>query len=283
MESPLRSKGGSSEAAFCDRLRTWAENLGFTVYPEIEGWDMVLCAKHEILIDNPRDYRGTNRGYGGQRVPAGAQLGIHAKLVANSDVLAQAVGPLAHHDPAYPALPFVAVPRHGESFAVLARHMGVGIVTGWQDQFVISVTARQRTSSKWLTLPPIASRAIQAGVPSPRSLGEWRLKALRFLEWARAQDSFAMDDLRRFGLNPSTCDSWLYPIAWKYADGKGKRAVVKVRTYRIQEGKHLPDAGYEDVMAELRAAGKLDPPPATLDPNPATLPLPLKQEGKTEP
>lgn len=251
--------GSASEQAFCERIRTWAENLGFTVYPEIEGWDLVLCAEHEILIDDPRPHRG-NFYAGAQRVSPGAQLGIHAKLVANAEVLAQVVGPLAHHDPAYPALPFVAVPRHGGSFHVIARHMGVGIITAHEDTFIITTRPRFDRVVRPLPLPPIASRAIQAGVPSPRSLGEWRIKALCFLEWARAQDAVVLEDLRRFGLHPSTCRHWLRPVGFRYADGTGKRAVVKLTTYRLREGARMPDQGYEDVMAELRAAGKLTPP-----------------------
>lgn len=253
----------SSEQAFCERLRAWAENLGFTVYPEIAGWDLVLCAEHEILIDPPDDYYPFGRSARAQTVAAGAQVGIHAKLKANADVLAQAIGPQAEHDPAYPALPFVAVPKHGESFAVLARRLGVGIIQAWEDTFVITVTARPADRSRPLALPPIASRAIQAGVPSPRSLGDWRIKALRFLEWARQQDSVTLDDVRRFGMHPERWrGAWLRPVGFKYADGKGKRAVVKLTTYRIREGKAtLPDVGFEDVMAELRQAGKLEPPP----------------------
>ncbi len=248
-----------SEAAFCERLRTWAENLGFTVYPEIDGWDMVLCAEREIMIDIPRSLEEGWAAY--QQVGAGVQIGIHAKLRASADVLAQAVGPLAHHDPAYPALPFVAVPRHGPGFAVLARHCGVGVICEWEDTFVVRVRPRPGRTPRPLSLPPIASRAIQAGAPSPRALGDWRIKALRFLEWARAQESIVLEDVRRFGLHPSRFAKWLRPVGFRYADGKGKRAVVKLTTYRIREGKStLPDVGYEDVMAELRKAGKLEGP-----------------------
>ena len=60
-----------TEVRLCDRIRAWAEALGFVVYPEVCGWDLVLVARDRVLQ------------LGRHAVSPGEQVGIHAKSWAN--------------------------------------------------------------------------------------------------------------------------------------------------------------------------------------------------------
>ena len=252
----------ATEVEFCDRLRDWAERLGFEVYPEVHGWDLVLVS------DKPRTFRLREWPHDGRdrwTVQPGEQVGIHAKLRANCDVLVQA----CVNDPTwrYPRYPFVACPEAGSSFRYVARRLGVGVIVGddqrsrrksWgQAKDVVDPTVKDwpaSHSNPVLDLPPVASRAIVAGAPSPRVLSSWRVKALRFLMEVRAQPerTFTVATLLGFGLSKSWVERWGEPVDWTEDVRRGKR--VRVRVYRLTEvAERLPDWGYRDVAAEMAA------------------------------
>jgi hypothetical protein len=238
-----------TEAQLCDVLRDWAEGLGFAVYPEVRGWDLVLVA--------PED-----RAIGRLDVAPGEQVGIHAKLRANCDVLAQALPPTTGGP--YPQHPFVAAPIAGQGFRAIASRLGIGVIATaqrprrrrWGQPEAGGPVVLERPSVQRgaphppLPLPPVASRAIVAGAPSPRVLSEWRVKALRFLACARGRATFTVATLEAFGLGRSWVDRWGVPVDWEL-QRRGNRA-VRVRTYRLtSKEEHLPDWGYRDVAAEL--------------------------------
>lgn len=236
-----------SEVNLCDRLRDWAERLGFEVYPEVAGWDLVL------VTGEPRTL-----GRHGLEVSPGEQVGIHAKLRANCDVLAQALpGDFASYGPTWR---MVAAPVTGRSFCYIAGRMGIGViqasppVPGYRDPGDPRVMQEPRRSdAQPLALPPVASRVIAAGAPSPRVLSPWRVKALRFLEATRAAGTFTATSLKGFGLSKSWVDRWGVATDWCLEDRRGK--AVRVRVYRLTDkADRLPDFGYSDVAAELSAA-----------------------------
>jgi hypothetical protein len=243
-------KASESEVDLCDRLRDWAERLGFDVYPEVHGWDMVLVSSEPRTL-----------GRYGLAVAPGQQVGIHAKLRPSCEVLAQAIV-----DPAWrrPHFPFVAVPQAGQGFRVIARHLGIGIILSdsagrrlarWGESkdpqiTVSSEPPRDPGEVKPLELPPIASRAISAGAPSPRVLSPWRVKALRFLKHARAEGTFRVSTVLGFGLSKAWVERWGDPIDWTVEIKRGKQ--VRVRVYKlVEKSQALPDFGYEDVAQEL--------------------------------
>jgi hypothetical protein len=244
------AKHTETEVALCDRIRAWAEGLGFEVYPEIAGWDLVLVTSAPRALD--RDHR--------YMVSPGDQVGIHAKLRANCDVLSQAVpGDFATYGPTFP---MVGVPVAGGAFKYIAERLGVGVIEApaATDAFHGYGNVRvsrfpRRSKMEPLSLPPVASRAIQAGAPSPRQLSPWRIKALRFLAFARAADGqrFAASDIKAHGLSKDWVDRWGIPVDWTTEVRRGKS--VRVRVYRLIDAvEKLPDHGYEDVAAELAAA-----------------------------
>jgi hypothetical protein len=239
-----------SEVALCDRLRDWAERLGFEVYPEVAGWDLVLVASRPIEL-----------GRNGQEVAAGEQVGVHAKLRANCDVLAQAVpGGLTYG----PTWPMVAVPVAGGSFRYISRLLGIGVIEAppaakpylTKGDPRITEDPRRSTLAP-LHLPPVASRVIVAGAPSPRVLSPWRVKALRFLAFARAaaETRFRASDVKTHGLSISWVERWGVPVDWATENRRGKP--VRVRVYQLTDNaERLPDWGYLDVARELLEADR---------------------------
>lgn len=246
-----------SEVDLCDRLRDWAERLGFEVYPEVAGWDLVLVATERVET-------GRLGGIFG-RAEIGYQVGIHTKLRASCEVLAQALPPAADYPFSYPHFGYVAAPRPGEGFRTLARHLGIGVID--TDPQARTWNGRAKSAGpdpvvrsqpplrldKPLALPPVASRAILAGAPSPRVLSEWRVKAIRFLIWARTQENFTTADLGRFGISRAWADRWGDHVDTVIEKRRGRP--VRVYRYRlVADVSRLPDAGYRDVAAEIAAA-----------------------------
>lgn len=253
-----------TEVDLCDRLRDWAERLGFEVYPEVNGWDLVLVATEPRVLGSLRSAR-EGQTLGPNTVPAGYQVGIHAKLRANCDVLMQAAAGAPKWS--YPQLPFVAVPQAGEGFQFVAYRLGVGVIetepharrqrrwgqeSGPRDP-VIREWPTPHTGHPPLKLPPIASRAIVAGAPSPRVLSEWRVSAIRFLIWARTADVFTIYDLDRFGISRTWADRWGELVETVTEQRRGRP--IRVRRFRLTtKADRLPDAGYRDVAEELARA-----------------------------
>ncbi|HVZ89605.1 MAG TPA: hypothetical protein VHG72_21770 [Polyangia bacterium] len=267
-----------SEVNLCDRLRAWAEGLGFEVYPEVSGWDLVLVCEKPTELERH-----------GTTIQPGEQVGIHAKLRPSCEVLMQAAP--GGDDDRGPRYPFVAVPRAGRGFKYIARRLGLGVIEAdaagkrlhWNSPerervIKISEDARpRRVDILQLKLPPVASRAIVAGAPSPRVLSEWRVKALRFLAFARSRSTFRCSDLVGFGLSKTWLDRWGDPVDWTTETRRGK--TVRVRTYKLTEKpENLPDWGYTDVAAEMLAVEPA--PPRIEEASPATqLALPEEASG----
>lgn len=243
-----------SEVDLCDRLRDWSERLGFEVYPEVHGWDLVLVADKPTALERH-----------GIEIQPGEQVGIHAKLRPSCEVLMQAVP--WNEDTPGPRHPFVAVPQAGHGFKFIAHRLGLGVIETdthgrrptWKrvelpPEIKIAEWPRARPPHvSQLKLPPVASRAISAGAPSPRVLSEWRVKALRFLAFARGRATFTCSELVTFGLGKSWVDNWGEPEDWTTETRRGK--TVRVRTYRLTtKEEKLPDWGYRDVAAEMLAA-----------------------------
>lgn len=225
-----------TEADLCDRIREWAEAAGFEVYPELQSWDLVLVAKMDRTLDL-------------LDVRMGEQVGIHAKLRANCEVLAQALFPDWESMP-YPDYAVVAVPKFGDGFSSVARRLGIGVITvEYSAKPVMRCHPRRAIGRPPLPLPSVASRAIRAGTPSPRQLSKWRESALTFLRWARAaaDGRITLADLKRHGISRHWAQTWLVSTGERGKDG---RTLV----YRLtDDARALPDHGYEDVYAELCA------------------------------
>lgn len=245
------------ETDLCDRIREWSERQGFEVYPEVSGWDLVL------VTAEPRTLDARGRAL---NVMPGEQVGIHAKLRANCEVLCQAY---PNADPEFvnwthgPTFPMVAVPVAGNGFSFVAARLGIGVITSPDERGPRIDTLPRRAQSKPLHLPPVASRAIVAGAPSPRQLSVWRVKALRFMAGVRATSDqrFTVTTLKAYGLSASWVERFGVAVDWTSEIRRGK--AVRVRVYRLTDkAEQLPDWGYKDVAAELWAADRKAQEPA---------------------
>ena len=252
-----------TEVHLCERVRDWLERLGFDVYPEVGGWDLVATTAEPRRIEK----------YSGRVVRPGEQVGFHAKLRASCQVLAQAIPPpsdgLGYR---YPRWPYVVAPSPGVGFRIVARHLGIGVVDAAPErarrrrrrtvsgalvvdpEVVVDPGYAPGPKSLQLDLPPIASRAIVAGAPSPRSLSKWRIGALRFLIWARRRETYAPADLDGFGINRRWAERWGELVRYEPRANRAGRS-YNCPVYRLTERAGvLPDAGYRDVLTELEAA-----------------------------
>jgi hypothetical protein len=241
-----------TEADFCDQIRAWAEAAGLEVYPEVSGWDLVLVARMDCQP-------------GRLDLRMGEQVGIHAKLRANCEVLAQCLPP-AWERSAYPDYAVAAAPKVGRGFRDVARHLGIGVLVGCYGGAIgFREQPRRVAGYPQLKLPAVASRAIRAGVPSPRVLSPWRERALSFLRWARANDGrISLNDLRAFELSLTRARLWLVDTGDRTPPAAGQRPRF---LYRLTAEAHrLPDHGYEDVYAELCAALDRDEGPPVASP-----------------
>ena len=146
------------EADMCKDLTAWFESNNFEVYPEADGWDL-LVVKGKI------------------------KFGIQAKLVPNMKVLTQAIksGPQYH---------IVAVGRSNTNtrdFILLARALGFIVIDMSEDQDLWlrhnRVILNSRFELDWfyyrqepgeVYVPPIKVN-LPAGVPSPKNVSQWKI------------------------------------------------------------------------------------------------------------
>lgn len=222
----------AKESDLCADFRDAAESDGWVVYPERAGWDLVLVWPGEAPVPS-----------GATLLEEGSQVGVEAKLRANADVLAQAIGHPMREGPDYRA---VLVPKASEAFVAVARAIGLGVYTyrhcgswryrgGWErPRKTVAAPARHWAPRKRLWLPPVVPRHA-AGVPSPRPLTPWRVRALRLCHRLRHQGYVTTQDFRELGLS---MDAWR--DRWVRRQYPGRGAV-----YVMVPGAELPDAGFE--------------------------------------
>jgi hypothetical protein len=234
------------ESDLCARFRTAAEADGWVVYPEVSGWDLVLV------------WPGVSPVPDGEVGPvSGDQVGVHAKLRANADVLWQAL--TAARDRRRPDYATVLVRVAGEAFRRVASELGLGVYTDrhcgpWSSRRcavrprkrVVAPATRIRDGDR-LWLPPVVSDA-PAGVPSPSALTPWRVQALRLCGRLRERGYVTRRDFSELGISPTT---WLADGRWLVRDG----SVGSLARYVAAPGRDLPDRGFK---AELEAILRVD-------------------------
>lgn len=209
-----------TEAEMCAAMVPAYREAGFTVYPETSGWDQLLVGAD------------------------GFQVGIQAKLRANVEVLDQAAEgwewPGGY--PRGPDVRAVLVPEASNSFRRLARLLRVAVLHAGESpgSLRLAVECADRTETKqrcWL--PPFVP-AVPAGVPSPRQVTKWRVRAIALCERLRANGYVTRRDFKEMKLS---LQIWLQPRAGKPAWLVQERGTRPAR-FIARPGVNLPDVGY---------------------------------------
>ncbi|MGD9676434.1 MAG: hypothetical protein AB7V19_07100, partial [Candidatus Bipolaricaulia bacterium] len=217
---------------------------GWTVFPETDGWDLVLVWRRPSVFDGPQE---------------DDQFGIEAKLRASVDVLAQTH--LRGRRSRGPDFRGVLVPHASGPFDYLAsqlkihsfslKHCGPWKETSrygttWSNPRVDLHTVPRyrwdRRSRLWLPPVPLAG---SGGSPSPRQLTKWRVGALKLCALIRARGYLTTEDFKEAKISPSR-----WPVqGWVVPDGK----IGRLTRYVIGPSP-LPDTGYEVERDALYAA-----------------------------
>jgi hypothetical protein len=248
-----------TEAGLCNEFRDQLEP-GWIVYPETCGWDMLLVlTEPQELTPRQRLIRG--RRVATQRLGAGTQVGIEAKLRANSTVPRQALPDNDWRDveqqcgPDYRA---VLLPKAGADFRLVAGRLDIIVLTP-EESYLGPVAGRLESvlwrSNAW----PHDSREpvpdvvpdVPAGVPCPVKLTRWKLGAIKLSIRLRAKGFLVRADFKEFGVNPGT---WYH--RWLQADGKDPRS----RGLKwVAAPDFTPfDEQHPGVVAQLEAQGLVD-------------------------
>jgi hypothetical protein len=219
-----------TENALCE---SFIANLppGIEVYPETCGWDILLI------------------------LPSGEQLGVQAKLSPNVKVLSQALPPgKSRPGPEYHA---VLVPHAPRSFLKVAKALGVYVirpnrysaVKRWQSLDYLGQGWKKWWHPKQHKLPPIKPNTLP-GIPSPRTLTDWRVRALRVCAVLRKRGWVTSADFKKYGVSMTLWKAqWLTPTGEK--DGR------LFKYAGVYDRYDFPDVGWElerDAIAEVESA-----------------------------
>ncbi len=191
-----------TEAGIC---ADFIEALGdeWQVYPETEGWDMLLVLTRDIPSSH----------FGHTHLPAGTQVGIEAKLCGNVKVLVQAL-PSRYAEvmdlpgPDYRA---VLVPKCSGEFSELASYLGIVVLTekpSWDGEphrnarelSDILLRSNAFPASERHPLPEVIPDSIP-GSPSPVTVSAWKLKAIKLCILLRDRGYLTIHDFRQHGID----------------------------------------------------------------------------------
>lgn len=205
----LAAKGGGkrgaimSEEMLARHARAAFEAVGFDVFPEAGGVDLLAVATDRVQIEG---------------IKAGDLVGIEVKLAPTFALLAQCLGgclvtrawdrPEVYASPAVGTHYRVAVvPKMGDASRKVFEHFGV-------EWFVPAMlhahTIRRRLSTAFRFAPrelvkvPSVKVEVPAGVPAPRKHSEWKVRAVKLARRARnSGGKVTASDIRAEGLNPA--------------------------------------------------------------------------------
>jgi len=217
-----------SEADLCDAFAKVARENGFKVYPEVDTWDLVL-------VDS-----------------SGIQMGIQAKLRANLDVLHQAIrGRSKSVGPHYRG---VLVKKPSKAFYAVAINLSIRVFT-LKDCFsrrnrIVRRDIRYPIGTHYLFehekplwLPPVIPDR-RGGVPGPKQLTKWRVKAIELCMVLENRGYLTSRDFEYQGINPQ-----LWVNKWICDSGQ---KLGRLKKYVPMEGAELPIEGWRDVAEQLR-------------------------------
>ena len=225
-----------NETQLCEKFISAADEDGWTVYPEVKKWDMVLVWENDPLP--------------AYDLQTGDQVAVEAKTRANIKSLYQAHSRCrGRKSPNFRA---VLAPKASKEFKYVAGRLKTGVFTldhceGGESKYY---RRRKVRPPSWrfdpdaqLWLPPVVPD-IQAGVSSPQPLTKWRVKALKLCKildqrgWVTSKDFKALDLSMKI---------WKGRKNWLRHDGK----VGRCYRYVKGSGKGFPSKGWETEMEAI--------------------------------
>ena len=230
---------GMNETELCESFREELEQCGCVVHAETSGFDMLVIG------------------------PNGIQIGVEAKTRPNVDVLAQALDRdyWPGHALKGPDYRSVLVPRCGARFRAVASALRVvvwragtsryglnNILSAMADPFSLLAKKMAWTYPVPCWVPELDFK-LRAGVPSPRSVTPWKIKAVKLCLRLRDKGYVTSLDFNDVGL-PLT-EFWRLRLR-NYGRVKlNGRSYVK---YVDRGGPELPDVKNPEIVQGLAAA-----------------------------
>lgn len=204
----LAAKGGGrrgeimSEEMLARQARAAFEAVGFDVYPEAGGVDLLAVATDAVQIEG---------------IATGDLIGIEVKLAPTFDLLRQCIGSAtarAWDHPEVFACPskgthyrVSVTPRMGESSRKIFEHFGI---EWFLPQMLQSHTIRRKLATAFRFQPrelvavPSIKVEVRAGVPAPKKHSERKVMAVKLARRARRQGGkVTAGEIRAEGLNPA--------------------------------------------------------------------------------
>lgn len=232
-----------SERELCEFFSERVTALGWTVFPETAGFDMVL-----VVGDEARGYAGSVR--------PGDQVAVEAKQAANIDVLYQAMPPGRYHNGQCADYYAVLVPKATFEFKAVANRLGIIPIEGavwdyrtsnWVPDKLLSlhlIHRVERDPAKKQVPLALPDRPIltPAGVSSPTMATRWKLLAVRFCLKHRGGE-VTRKDFKAAGIDTTTWfrNNWLVPT----------RKEGRVQLYRLVEPTDAEAANWRQLRPDL--------------------------------
>ncbi len=240
-----------SEAEMCDSFADAARAAGWTVYPETGGWDMLLVGTPETVGARGRGILRT-----ASALPSPVMIGVQAKLHPNVSVLAQAIGRMSAFrldrgmpDEDGPHVRAVLVPKATPGFRDVARLCRLHVFESRLREYPTRLEwdgldhlypGVLRESKRLPYLPPVVPD-LPAGVPSPTTLGPWKVSAFALCRTLRARGYVTSADAKTASAVPGGCrldiKSWVQR-GWLVDTGEKDGRLTK---YAVGPGEKLPD------------------------------------------
>lgn len=203
------TKPFDKETELCAHFIEDAKSLGWKIYPETAGFDILCVATATTL---------------GRHFNQGDQLGIQAKLSPNMDVLYQSLPPTVQHATRHNKGPHyfgILVPFAPQGFHEVAGRLGIKVFEAAKQ---LSYRRRQNKVgvlepcpvaglrdyvSKWPASTTYAKRCwvpeyevdIEAGAPGPMQLTLWKDKALRLVLHGQHKGYLTTKDFKTFDVS----------------------------------------------------------------------------------
>lgn len=259
-----------TEAEMCAEFTRRARAVGWNVYPETGGFDLLMVWGGEAPIPHSFDTRnaGDEKFWDSDWISdyeeaaeflPGDQVGVEAKMRPGLPVLAQLLNRYCyHHGPNRKGPDFFAIltPRGKLSadMETVCKALGIGVYgfdAKAENETILFPRHRHKFPGGHLWTPPVEP-SFHGGHPAPKKLSHWRVGALEIMALLRSRGWVSGEDFKSRGIHRG---AWL-TRQWVAGYWEGKE-----RRYRmVQECdlKHprkgmwdFPDAGYESEMDSL--------------------------------